>query len=362
VEIISPNVLVTGVGASGVGYQILTALLDSEIKYNIITCDTSPESKGLSMGAHSYLLPPATSSSYIADITKICRKHKIQALFYGSEPELKRLSEDRKEFEDMGVFVPLNPRTLIDQCLNKNLTARMLQEKGFHVPRWVRVTSEEDLAAIDFFPAVLKPSIGGGGSANLMIAQDASEITSFGTYLLRHYSEFTIQEYIGTPESEYTVGVLCDMQGDLINSIGLKRNITSSFGNKISVVNRTTRRDLGETLVISSGISQGWIGRYPDVTRKCEEIALGLGCTGPINIQCRYFENKVYVFEINPRFSGTTGLRALAGYNEPDILIRKYVLGESVKKNFSYREGLLLRSLEASFINVSNVEKAWEIE
>ena len=35
------------------------------------------------------------------------------------------------------------------------------------------------------------------------------------------------------------------------------------------------------------------------------------------------------MFEINPRFSGTTSLRAMVGYNEPDVLIRHHVLGEA---------------------------------
>jgi carbamoyl-phosphate synthase large subunit len=362
VEVNKINVLITGVGAGGVGYQILTALRSSAIEYNIVTADTSVDSKGLKSGNNFYLLPAASSPLYIDAVEKICRKHKIQALFYGSEPELKKVSDNRELFEKMGVFLPLNPKSLIDQCLDKNLTAELLKENGFDVPKWVSVKSEEDLAAIDFFPVVLKPSIGGGGSANLMLAQNKNELISFGRYLLQNYSEFIIQEYIGDADSEYTVGILCDMNGNLINSIAMKRIISYSFGNKIKALNRTVRKELGETLVISSGISQGWIGKYPHVTKKCEEIALKLGCTGAINIQCRYFQDKIYVFEINPRFSGTTSMRALAGYNEPDVLIRKHLLNESIEPSFAYREGLMLRGLEASFIDTSEVEQALEIK
>lgn len=361
-EINKINVLITGVGASGIGYQILTALKNGDGNYyNIITADTSVESKGLKMGDDFYLLPPASSSLYIEALTKICWKHKIQALFYGSEPELKKLSDNRKIFEDMGVFLPLNPKDLIDKCLDKNLTGSLLKENDFNTPKWVSISSEEDLEKIDFFPAVLKPSVGGGGSVNLMIAQDKSELINFTRYLLQNYSEFIIQEYVGDADSEYTVGVLCDMDGNLINSIALKRIITQSFGNKIKVKNKTGRKELGEMLVISSGISQGWIGKFPHITQKCEEIAVKLGCTGAINIQCRYFQDKVYVFEINPRFSGTTSIRALAGYNEPDILIRKHLLNENIESSFPYREGCILRSLEASFIDTSEVMQALEI-
>lgn len=360
-EVKKINVLVTGVGAGGVGYQILSALKSSNTDYNIVTADTSVYSKGLRIGDSYYILPPASASSYIEAVAKICRRHEIQALFYGSEGELKQLSDNRELFAEMGVFLPLNPKGLIDDCLDKNRTAALLRSSGFDVPHWVSVRGEDDLSAIDFFPVVLKPSVGGGGSANLMIAQNKNELISFARYLLQNYAEFIIQEYVGDAESEYTVGILCDMDGNLINSIAMKRMISSGFGNKIKVKNRTGRGELGESLVISSGISQGWIGRYPEVTQQCEKIARKLGCTGAINIQCRYFQGKNYVFEINPRFSGTTSMRALAGYNEPDLLIRKHLLGETIEPHFSYSEGLMLRGLEATFIDISDAIRATEI-
>ena len=69
-----------------------------------------------------------------------------------------------------------------------------------------------------------------------------------------------------------------------------------------------------------------------------------------MNIQCRLVGDKVYVFEINPRFSGTTSLRAMVGYNEPDLLVRKHILGEEIEKHFTYREGVILRSLKETLI------------
>ena len=66
---------------------------------------------------------------------------------------------------------------------------------------------------------------------------------------------------------------------------------------------------------------------------------------GAINIQCRFVDGVVKVFEINPRFSGTTSLRAMAGYNEPDILIQKHLFNADIEKNFKYEEVNILRSL-----------------
>lgn len=77
--------------------------------------------------------------------------------------------------------------------------------------------------------------------------------------MLNIYSEFIVQQYIGDADSEYTAGVLCDMEGNLINSIAVKRNILSA----LSKSGRKLYRYTGEMLVLSNGITQGEIGAIP---------------------------------------------------------------------------------------------------
>ena len=105
-------------------------------------------------------------------------------------------------------------------------------------------------------------------------------------------------------------------------------------------------------MALSNGISQGEIGRFPAVTAECERIALALGSRGSINLQCRLVGDKVFVFEINPRFSGPTSLRAMVGYNEPDVLIRKHLLSESIQPRFEYGSGVILRGLTESLVDI----------
>ena len=54
------------------------------------------------------------------------------------------------------------------------------------------------------------------------------------------------------------------------------------------------------------------------------------------------------MFEINPRFSGTTSIRAMVGYNEPDVLMRRHLLGEVFPADLPYDEALVLRGLVES--------------
>ncbi|GAJ00544.1 unnamed protein product [marine sediment metagenome] len=181
------------------------------------------------------------------------------------------------------------------------------------------------------FPVVIKPAQASGASSNVFLAQDQEELDFFVKYLKKQGLKPLVQEYIGSHDDEYTVGVLTDIQdGSLIGSIAVKRQILSGLSSKIKVKNRCSNKPGADILAISSGISQGIIDDFPEVRRYCEGVTLKLGARGPMNIQCRKVGGKVYPFEINPRFSGTTSLRALVGYNEPDILIRKHILGEQI--------------------------------
>jgi carbamoyl-phosphate synthase large subunit len=351
----SLTVMVTAVGGGGIGEQILKALRCSSNHYQIVGGDMSFESSGLMQVDYPYILPPATDELYSATILAIAKKHRVRALFPGSEPELNLISRRRATFESEKIFLPINPQSVVDTCLDKSKTVKFLARHGFRFPQTVDIASIEDLERVPFLPAVLKPSVGGGGSANVMMAQSKDELRTFGTYLLSLYPRFIVQEYVGTPENEFTVGVLISMDGELLNSIAIRRRILSGLSNRMKIKNRSGRSDLGETLALSSGISQGEIVRNPEITQQCEELALALGCRGAVNIQCRYIDGRIVVFEINPRFSGTTSLRALAGYNEPDILIRKHCLGETIAPRFEYKLGFIARGLVETMIDKSRI-------
>jgi carbamoyl-phosphate synthase large subunit len=344
------SVLVTAVGGGGHGEQILKALRLAQTPLRIIGGDMSPFSSGLQKVDRAYLLPPPSDPDYLETILELCRQEEVRVLFHGSEPELKVFSKQRTRLQQAGLFLPINPAEVIELCMDKVRTCEALTARGFHVPAFRKVRTLDDALTFEHYPAILKPSIGGGGSANVYLVQDAEEVRVLAGQLLTVYDEFIIQAYVGTPDAEYTVGVLSDLDGNLINSIAVRRYILSSLCNRIKIPNRSLKANLGRLLAVSSGVSQGEIGHFPEVTGPCEEIAKAIGARGPLNIQCRLVDGKVYVLEINPRFSGTTSLRALVGFNEPDILIRKHVLGEEIAPRFAYREGVVMRGLEETFI------------
>lgn len=346
-------VLVTGIG--GYGAQIVKALKLAQGTYEVVGADMSPLCGIREDLDQVYVVSSAKSESYIEEILWICEKHSIQALFPGTEIELQKISLSRELFARKGIFLPINPQQVLDICLDKGKTVEWLKDNKYAYPKTLSVSSIQDLGQCDFFPAVLKPAVGGSGSANLYLAQNKAELLMFGQLLLDGCKSFIVQQYVGRADSEYTVGVLCDMDGNLINSIAVKRNILAGLSCKIKVPNYSEDRSLGDILAISTGITQGEIGPFPEVTRQCEEIALKLGCKSAVNIQCRFIAGKVYVFEINPRFSGTTYFRAMVGYNEPDVLIRKYLLKENILTRFAYGSGYICRDLREVLLSPKEI-------
>jgi carbamoyl-phosphate synthase large subunit len=342
-------VLITAVGGGGVGEQTLKALRLAG-GYRIVGTDARRGVAQFDLVDQAALLPRTSSPEYLEALLQVARTTGVEAVIPGSEPELKLLSDHREELLRAGLFLPINPKSVIDIGMDKLRTAQFLHEHGFTSPRSVPVDSLDDLEAIDMFPVVVKPAVGSGGSRDCFIVQTPRQLQLVGEYILTAGSQLMVQEYVGTADSEFTVGVLHDMDGNFVNSIALHRFLSGQLHTRVSTPNTTPRRDLGPNLVISSGVSHGRMGRFPEVTGPCERIAAALGVRGAVNIQCRLVRDGIRVFEINPRLSGTTSLRALVGYNEPDVLLRKHLRGETVEPRFPYREATVLRSLSETVL------------
>ena len=344
-------VLVTAVGGGGVGEQLIKALRLAPRPYRIIGADVEARSLGLQEVDVPVLLPLASAPEYVETLHSVCARLGVQAIYPGSEPELVVLSAARARLAAAGIILFANSAEVIATGLDKARTAAFLTDHGFHPPRAVVVTSRDELAAVSFLPAVLKPNTSSGGSANVFVAQTQAELYLFGGYLLDSFTSCLAQEYVGDAESEYTVGVLSDLDGNLLHSIAVRRNILPAFSSRSKVKNRSGSPAFGAQLVVSNGISQGEIGPFPEVTQPCERIAAALGSRGPLNVQCRLVDGEVRVFEINPRFSGSASLRAMVGFNEPDLLYRRHVEGETVTSRFAYRSGRITRGLREVLVD-----------
>ena len=95
-----------------------------------------------------------------------------------------------------------------------------------------------------------------------------------------------------------------------------------------------------------------WIGEvapFRDIYPLISEIGRKLPILGSLNVQLMVGESGPVPFEFNCRFSGTTAVRAHFGFNEPEMVLKNYFLGQTLVQP-SVRKGLALRYLEEVFI------------
>lgn len=345
------TVLVTGVGGGGNGEQLVKALRLAATPYRIVGTDLTMEAAQQSGADVCRALPRASDPGYIDALLEACAKERVDVLLPGSEPELRLIARHAARIRQHISLLAVNDQTLIDICSDKFKTAEFLASNGFESPQSWLISSPDELESINNFPLIVKPTIG-GGSQNVYLIQGRDELRMICGFLLGYFESVLVQDYVGRVDQEFTVGVLFDGEGRLINSIALNRFILTSLSNRIRVPNRTDRADLGTVLAISSGVSQGRVDDFPEVRAYCERVGIALGAKYAINVQCRLVNGQPMIFEINPRFSGTSSIRAMLGFNEPDLLIRKHVLGETLPDRPSYSHGTVLRGLKE--IRVSN--------
>ena len=331
------KVLIAGIAGASLGTEILKSLLLTD-KYIVYGCDVSNLAYGhYQKGFERTFI--VNRENYIDDLVYLCSAENIQYIIPGAEEVMVILDKARDALVYNSIIFIGNTSEVINTFSNKEKTFNTLSELGFTIPHTIRIRSDDDLGNMSY-PAVVKPSIGSGGSSYVYFVQNKEEAKVYIEYLIKNEKEPILQEYIPENEGEYTVGVLNLPNGDLVGSIALRR----VFTNKLSIMTKS------KSGLISSGNSQGVIDRFPDVEYIAESISLAINSKGPVNIQGRVKNGLFIPFEINPRFSASTYLRSMAGFNEIDIFMDAIIKGVYSKPSV-INHGYYLRSFSEIFIS-----------
>ena len=324
------NILITGVGGRSVGSGILHSLLRSESstknKWNIHVCDADSFCWGLYLTPHSFVAPMANDPQYIPFLAEYINKNNIEAILPGTEIEAQILLQN---YQKIPCKIIANDLDLMPLMMDKFLAEKKMKELGVDFIETAPLKDWKIIAEKFGFPLIVKPTKGTGGSRGLNIVLNEEELMNiFDTYTQAQAP--CVQPYIGTENDEYTVGVLSDKDGNLIDSIVMKRKLTGLSLLQSKVVN-------DKNYAISTGYSQGFFIKDKEIQDFCEDFAGKINSKGPLNLQLRKHEGKIYIFEIHPRFSGTTTFRADVGFNEPDVLLRNHLFGETFGRlNYQY--------------------------
>jgi carbamoyl-phosphate synthase large subunit len=298
---VKPKILVTGAGLV-LGQGIIRSLRWSSLEPVIICADPVNYSAGLFWGDRAYLTPFASQDSYIARIEEILAAEKPDAVLLGSDIELTKMAAERARLEKTyGTRIMVSSPHVVAIADDKFLTYQFLKNHGFDYPDSCLPGEEADLIERVGFPLVVKPRIG-ARSVGMSVVRDRSALAE----ALAGRSNMVIQECVGESDCEFTASALA-FDGACHASIVMRREL----------------RD-GNTY-------RAFVGQFPELNLLVRRLGAALDPYGPANFQFRLDgEGKAKVFEINGRFSGTTPLRALAGFNEVEICLRHVLYGEPV--------------------------------
>jgi carbamoyl-phosphate synthase large subunit len=327
-------VLVCGIAGASLGTEIIKSLLKAE-RYAVYGCDISPIAYGHWMEGidKTYTV---LSKNYASNVLEIAHNEGIRLIVPGGDAPAVLLGKEVQRFTQKGMTVVGNNAFVVETCSDKKKCSDFLESNGFDSPK---TYDAENLNAVDFKPCIVKPSVDSGGSTFVFLVKDKHDAGIYVNYLRENGKVPLIQEYLPLDGGgEFTVGVLSLPNGSVYGSIAIKR----VFYNKLSV---SLKSDLG---LISSGYTQGYVDDFLDIRKQSEEIARKLGSTGPLNIQGRVQNGKFVPFEINPRFSASTFLRTLAGFNEVDIYLQA-VCGGPLEPMPSLKHGCYLRSFTETY-------------
>lgn len=344
------NILVTAVGGRSVGSGIIHALTrassDVSSRWNVVSSDADPFAWGLYKTSQAVILPLASSPEYVSTLLKIIRSYSIDAVIPGSEPEVNLLTAIRGQIP---VPIIANQAELMPLMMDKFKATQKLRELGlkfietFPIDDWRSVISNHP------FPFVIKPTVGTGGSKGLHFVFSKEEIERILPQLSPG-SKYCIQPYVGTGEDEYTVGVLSDREGKIIDSIVMRRKLVG-----LSLLESRMKDNVN--YAVSSGYSQGFFIKDERIQNFSEKLALQLNSKGPLNIQLRVSGDDIYVFEIHPRFSGTSTMRADVGFNEPDVLLRNTLYNENFTRLNYQSEVAVIRAFEHVVVPIKQMIK-----
>ena len=323
------SIFVTGAGAL-LGQGILRCLNQAKNNYDIVSADTSAKSTGHALANRSYLIPLASDSNYLNAIESILQKENINIIMVGTDVELPIFSENQLYLEKKyNLKIIISPKKVIDIANDKFLTAKFLEENNFPFPISVLTTDKigmDRLAKSGLYPYIAKP-IDGARSKGIKIIKNKEELLFETTY----NNNLVVQEMLDEDHGEFTTGCIV-IDGKCVATVSLIRDLRD--GNTWRAY-RTNE-----------------VSKYDEIIAS---IAEKIGVEGPVNFQYRIKNGQPVIFEINGRFSGTTPLRLMFGFNEVEALVEYYISGEPIKMP-KLKEGTILRTFSDIFVENSVID------
>ncbi len=286
--------------------------------------------------ADRYVITPIIySDEYIPFLLDYCRKNNIKLLVSLFDIDLPVLAAHKGEFMDIGTFVAVSDKAVIDCCNDKYSMSHKLWKNGIRCPECAVSISEALLkleAMSMHYPLIIKPRYG-MGSISVNKVYDKSQLKAVYSICVRNIEEsylkyesaHCIKEAVLIQEcadgTEYGMDVINDFNGKYINTI----------------VRRKTAMRAGETdEAVILGDSDPEYEILIELGRSISEAFAHIG-NMDVDVIMSKDNMRPYVIDMNARFGGGYPFSHLAGADLPKAYI-EMAEGRDVSKELCSAE------------------------
>ena len=308
---------------SGVGESVITSCNLSRLSIKTVGLGNNPFAFGATECDVVDYIPSIYEEGYIKAVIEKCEAHLVDIIIPGSDDEALILSKNKNKIEEKGFKLIAADYDFINLTRNKDKLCHLLNQIApICVKNYIKKEFLAEMTSDSFsFPLIAKPR-NGSASRGIMILLNKKDLESVP-------DDFIIQE-LAKPESkdpnskEYLSQIDKKINPQLAEiSVQIVTDRTGHLIGKMSSYNKLNNGVPIEIIPFEN--NQVW-EKIDLILPKLKE----LGLKGPLNIQGRLTDTGFKIFEMNPRFTGITGLRALLGFNEVESCLIEWL---SIKNN-----------------------------
>ena len=303
---------------SGVGQSVITSLRLSGLPVKTIGLGTNPMAFGSYECDVFDYTPTIYSEEFVEELIKKCLEHRIDLLIPGRDDEALIYAKNKELFEKVGVKTLVAQKEFIEICRDKERMSNELNLiQNVFVKNYIKQEVSDLVKRQEIeFPLIAKPR-GGFASQGIQIILTEEDLKDVADSQI-------IQEFampLSTdPNYNFVINQLKKKQNPQVSEISIQivLGIDGKLIGKMASVNKLNNGVPIEILPYDHNAIWDTVDKLlPEFKR--------LGYVGPLNIQGRLTKSGLKIFEMNPRFTGITGLRAIMGFNEVEASVKSWL-------------------------------------
>lgn len=303
---------------SGVGQSVINSCKISQLPLHTVGFGMNPFAYGAYDCDTMDYVPLIYADNYVDELIRKCHEHAIDLIIPGSDDEAHILAKNIDIIEKEGFKVIVSGVNLLNLVRDKEKMCDDLTPiADIFVKSYDIHTIKEALAENKVgFPLIAKPRAGfASRGVEILLSED---------------------DFVRVNENHIIQELAVPRHGDLLRETYLKQ-IAKRINPQIAEISAQVVTDKNGNVMgkmcsynkLNNGVPIEMVPYEDDyvwseINKLLPELKR-LGHRGPLNIQGRWTDNGLRLYEMNARFTGITGWRALMGFNEVESCIKNWL-------------------------------------